>query len=166
MKKNNNKGFMLTETLVVSTLIVSILIYLYLQFTNVYNNYQNSFIYNTPDALYNCNNIKTFLINDNIENIIKNENLTNNYYVDLKTYTNYNENNYKTTLFSFLDVNEVILTKDNLTDIKNNLGSLNFSVGLKNFIKYTKSTGEENVYRLFVSYNNGTYASINLLVEE
>lgn len=165
MKKSNNKGFMLAETLIVSTLVVTVLIYIYMQFMNIYNSYQNSFDYNTVDGLYGASNIRSFLLTDNIDNIVNNNNLINNYYVDLKTYNGYQSVAYATKMYDFLGVNEIILTNDNTNDLKNNIGTLNFSIGLKDFINSTKSTGEASVYRLFISYNNNTYASIKLYVE-
>ena len=43
--KKRNKGFILLETLVVSTFIITLLIYLYVQFSNLKKSYDISFRY-------------------------------------------------------------------------------------------------------------------------
>lgn len=50
----NKKGFMLLETLVASTFILGVLIFLYIQFANLQRAYNTSFKYNTIPGLYNA----------------------------------------------------------------------------------------------------------------
>ena len=62
--KKRNKGFMLIETLVVSTFIISTLIYLYVQFTNLKKSYDISFRYDTIPGLYSAKEIDKFINNN------------------------------------------------------------------------------------------------------
>ena len=48
------------EILVVSTFIISVFIYLFVQFRSINHSYQISFKYNTANGLYAVNNIKIF----------------------------------------------------------------------------------------------------------
>ena len=58
MKKN---GFALVETLIVSTVVASILIYMFVQFNNLQNRYSESFRYNDVDDLYKLDSLKSYL---------------------------------------------------------------------------------------------------------
>ena len=51
MKKKNNKGFMLVETLIVATFLVTTLLFIYVQFNNITRTYDTSFRYNTVNGL-------------------------------------------------------------------------------------------------------------------
>ena len=46
MKKNNKKGFILAETIAVSTVVVTSLVIIYTQFISVSDSYNRSFRYN------------------------------------------------------------------------------------------------------------------------
>ena len=49
---------MLTETLIVATMLITILLVMYVQFKTVIRSYQQSFKYNTVNNLYSLYNIK------------------------------------------------------------------------------------------------------------
>lgn len=61
MKK---KGFMLAEVLIVSTILVGTLSFMYVQLRTLTINYNKSFKYNTVDGLYGARIIKDFLTNE------------------------------------------------------------------------------------------------------
>ena len=63
--KKREKGFMLVETLIVSTLVSTVIIVLYLQFSNVVKNFNNDFNYNSVNNMYATQNIKKMIMNDN-----------------------------------------------------------------------------------------------------
>ena len=114
MKKMNNRGFMLTETLIVSTFLVTTLLFIYIQFNNITKTYEKSFKYNTVNSLYSLNNLKNYILNDGVDNL-KNrasENifvLINDCSSDYFAYTNYcskliDSLNIKTALLIYNDV--------------------------------------------------------------
>ena len=51
MKKNSN-GFTILETLITSTLVISTLVFLYVQFNNLERNYDDSFRFNTVNGIH------------------------------------------------------------------------------------------------------------------
>ena len=63
MKKMNNKGFLMVEALIVSTFVVTVLIYFFVQFKKVDNSFEISYTYNTVNGLYAVNNISDYLDN-------------------------------------------------------------------------------------------------------
>ena len=62
MKKLSNKGFMLTETLIVATMLITVLLVMYLQFKVVMRSYNNSFKYNTVNNLHSLYNVKQYIV--------------------------------------------------------------------------------------------------------
>jgi len=61
MKKRNNLGFMLTETLIVSTFVTAALLYMFINFRLIYQNYNRTFSYNTVNSLYAVNQIEKYI---------------------------------------------------------------------------------------------------------
>ena len=65
--KKNNRGFMLVEILIVVTVIVTSMIFLFVQISNMNNSYDEVFKYDTITSIYAMENIKKFLVNDKLE---------------------------------------------------------------------------------------------------
>ena len=69
----NKKGFMLLETLIVSTILVGVLIFLYIQLINMKGSYEVSFKENTISGLYIAKEIAEYIYtNDSVYNSLKN----------------------------------------------------------------------------------------------
>ncbi|MDD2181405.1 MAG: hypothetical protein PHW32_03435, partial [Bacilli bacterium] len=83
MKKRKNLGFMLTETLIVSTFVTASLLYMFIQFRQVYQNYDRTFSYNTINSLYAVNQIKKYIIDVDITTIGNELIESNNQYLEL-----------------------------------------------------------------------------------
>ncbi|MGE5455509.1 MAG: hypothetical protein ACM3O4_00160 [Ignavibacteriales bacterium] len=164
MKKINNKGFMLVETLVVATLIISILIYLFVQFQTIIKSYNSSFTYNTVDAVYGVSNIRNYILNDGYEELKAFQDSTSNVngYIDITNCSAdyFEESEYCLTLFDQLNVKKVIFTDSDLSNLKNS--NLTFDDKLKKYINYLKYTKGEDLYRIIVEYENETFGSLKI----
>lgn len=160
MKKNDNKGFMLTELLVTATLICTVLIFLYTQFYSVKRSYDNSFRYNTVNGLYALANVRDFLIQNDV--YILKQNLNTNSYIDLMNNpSGINNTEYFHTLVSSLNIKNLFFTNSNLSDLISNLNSLSDDYEpLKKFIRHIDYDENDTRYRLIVEYNDDTFASI------
>lgn len=163
MKKINRKGFMLTELLVTSTLVCTVLIFLYSQFFSVKKSYENSFKYNTVNGLYALSNIRSFLVDSDI--YILKQNLLLNSYVNLmdlesnKTFLKDEE--YFDTLITKLNVKNIIFTKEDLSDLIKDLNNLPDSFeDMKKFIRYINYDDNGTLYRIIVEYNDKTFATL------
>lgn len=161
-----HKGFMLVELLIVSVFILSVLIFLYVQLINVNNNYRRSFTYNTVPGLYIAKNLANYLIETNYVEVV---NDINNGYLDItNSYTNstplYND------IKEFSNVKKIIITKEDLSDIKTYLKNTNvntlkntFSNDFREFIlKQSSDSNELDRYRLIIEYKDNTFATIVL----
>ena len=155
--KKNSKGFMLIDTLIVSITVSAILIYLYFQFANVNDSYSKSFKYNNVEGLYAGADIKENILYSGKSAIYTATNA--NAFVDLSdcSATYYNNTDYCQLLYSTLDVKKVLITKSNLSSIKNamkqttNINS--YDETLRELIN--KSPDTSDGYQLFVEFNDG-----------
>jgi len=175
MKKLNNKGFLLVETIVVATFTLTVLIALFLQFKNLLVSYNSSYNYNTIEGIYNLNTVKNYVMQYQDSENPLNKQLKNSekpYIVlyngscnaDLSlgglTYcdTLMKEGNFKTKEGIF---KTVIFSNSNPTKIKEYLKSnedTNISEEMKNLIKRLDKV--ENQNRLIAEFNDGTLATI------
>lgn len=171
MKKMNNKGFLLVETIVVATFTLTVLIALFIQFKNLLVSYNNSFNYNTVEGIYNLNTVKSYVMqNQNSENplnkILKDSDMP---YITL--YTNDSclaAANSGLTSISFCEqimtsgnFKTVIFANSDPKSLKEYLKSNNdpvISEEMKNLIKRLEIVSGQN--RLIAEYKDGTLATI------
>lgn len=169
MKKLNNKGFLLVETIVVATFTLTVLIALFLQFKNLLVSYNGSYNYNTVEGIYNLNAVKDYVMQyQSSENPLNKQLKSSNVpflvlYKDGSCNTelemaglNYcdelmRQGNFKTVIFSSSDPTKL---KDYLKSTENG----NISEEMKNLIKRLEKVSDQN--RLVAEYNNGTLATI------
>jgi len=165
MKKNAN-GFMLVETLIVSISISGILIFLYLQFTNVNNNYIKAYTYNTIEGLYTAGDIKENIIYNGKDKIYQDINTKK--FVDLTdcSIVYYNNVGYCNRLNEISNVKTVIITTGDLTNIKNELSNNtninNYSETIRDFISKIEN-GNSNEYQIIVEYNDSSIAAVKMV---
>ncbi len=157
MKKNNNKGFMMLETLVVSVFVITILTYLYIQFINLKSNYSVSFKYDTINDLYKSQEIDEYistnvgykkLITSNDMEIYFNNKCNLSYFSSTQDYCN--------ELMDKLEVTTSLLIKPT-TDID----GINDKYGkeLKKYIKAIAGNNTNNYY-IITEFEDETFSSI------
>ena len=169
MKKMNNKGFALVETLVVTIFIATVLIFLFIQLTNLSSSYEDSFNYNSVEGLYALDDIKEYILSDsdgytNIKGVIEQFEYcgckwddSNDNYVSEECNVliegNYNR------LLKLEGINEIIIL-ENSDYFKDSIsGYSNYSEGIKTFTSKINNSGDEP-YRIVASFKNGTYATV------
>jgi len=162
MKKTNQKGFMLAETLIVSTFIIGTLVFLFAQFRTVNQGYQITFNYNTVNALYAAENIQKFYRKNSFTTIkdkLNNESLK---YIDLTDCRLSTEQNYCDTLIRKLKVKRVLFITENTSRLINSDEFNDLEPTMKSFIKYIKVDDDTGKYRLVVELDDGTFASVKI----
>lgn len=185
MKKGKN-GFMLVETLIVSTLVSTVLVVLYVQFNNIIKNYNKNFDYNSVGSLYAANNIKKFIFQDNNGNFYTNlksylnQSIVSdsNYYLKVLTTCDDNYSNaYRTNscekfskLTSFYGIKQIIFTMEYI-DLKDSdyteLNSPNFVTFIKNINTNKDAVIDENNnpvydYRIIIEFENNKFATLKI----
>lgn len=163
MKKT--RAFALVETLIVSTIIATILMYIFIQFNKVEGMYDESFAYNDVDNLYKLDSIKGYidsLDNSSVINITAKINSDDIIIMDRNedTYSNIEYLDNQVDLLNNLDVKTLVFTKSDV----NNVDTSNLSATLKNMIK--KIDNKSNNYRMIAEFNNGDVATITMSLDD
>lgn len=157
-KKSFNNGYMLTETLLVSIFVCGVLIFFYIQFSNLNKNFSYSFSYNTVEKLYALEDIRTYLLFDDsyysdikvlveetgMVDLIKSESLTISYPL------------YFEELIDKLDIKTILITKDYIP----NLNIDEYSSKFQRFIKLIKGDQESYNYRILAEFNDNKFSTI------
>ena len=168
------KGFMLLETLVVSMFVMSVLIFLYMQFTTIYSNYERDVTYNSTNDMYALNTFRDYLLQDGLDEAkqaLYNSESNYIWIYDEECGDYFSSTEYCNNLLGKLNLKKVLFTKENLkelnkeldNDIANKTLSDKFDRKLINYIKTISYIGEATTHRLIGEFNDGTYATINVL---
>ena len=160
--KKNSKAFALIETLIVSIVVSTILIYIYVQYSNLQNNYDESFRYNDVDNLYQLREIKEYINSrlDTYKNDILNEINTNSVFIISKENLEFNNaSNYDSIIFNNLNIKTLIITKAEVIDID----TTNLSNNVKNMLK--RVNNKSSNHRLIAEYEDGSVATMTFKLE-
>lgn len=170
--KNSNKGFTLLETLIVTTFVVTTLIYLFIQLSNIKVNYDITFRYNTVPGVYNALNISDYVLSEGYENMANGLSIGNKLYYSItdNTYIDGGSSTYYSNLVSKINAKKIIFTDENVTKLNEYLASTTvtesdkavFDEELTKFIKKIDFDGIAGVYRVIIEYNDNTFASVKL----
>ena len=68
MSRMNNKGFLLAESLIVSTFVLTVLIFLFVQFKNLMVNHKQSYTYNSVENIYDLGSMADYFKNNEKNN--------------------------------------------------------------------------------------------------
>ena len=162
--KKKSRGFALLETLIVSTIIASIMIYMFVQFNSLQNKYNESLRYNDVDDLYKLDSIKSYIISlsnefkqgliskiesDSLVIIAKDDN----------TYTNLEYIDNQEEMLKNLNIKNFIITKSDVSNISMD----GLSKNIKNMIK--KINNKSDNYRFIVEFDNENIATITFNME-
>lgn len=170
------KGFMLIETLVASTIILGSLIFLFIQFSSIKRSYDTSFKYDTVPDLYKTKELSNFIVNNDTYVI------ENTYYSQTKGYIPFDEShcssyyplsepteNLCKELLTNMNKKYVIYTSNNIKKLKEYLNSntnsnndIIFSEDFKKYILSLDDVAKEGNWRIIVEYNDNTFASVTL----
>ena len=167
MKKKNNLGFSLMETLIVSVFVTSLLVFLFVQFQKVNSSYETTFSYNTVNALYGAQSINQYIQQDGYDQLIntyEDNVLDGIYYVEFSDCSSeyFVETAYCQQLLLSLNVEHVYFTGSNVTNFLKNLESHDMSEETKEFVRYINTDSTSDGYRLIVEYTDGEYATLKL----
>lgn len=156
--KKNNRGFTLVETLVVSSFIVGILIFLFSQFSKLKKSYDASFEYNTVPALYKAKNINRYVLAVGNDLLVTELEKSKTGFIDItECPMDYLEKiDYCSQLFSDLGVVSVLVAKED-----------SFKTGLQEYLRVNNTAYHEKLYQFVkqLSINNENYDGYRFIVE-
>ena len=164
MKKSDNRGFVLTETLVVSTIVVAALVFVFTQFRTVNRGYERTFRYNTVEGMYAVYNLKSYLKWDGLEVLKLLFQEPSYQYIDITACPNvYMMNsNYCKQLIRTLDIKQVVLTRNQMDEVRSFVADDDhFSEEMKLFVGNVSDV-KSNGYRLWVEFQDRTFATLRV----
>ena len=170
----NNRGFLLAESLVVSTFVLTVLIFLFVQYQNLMTTYKNNTDYNNPEAIYNLGSFGQYLNADPSRLTSLSNSLGSNAYIRVydKSSGGCNVNlglgTFCDTIFNAAGAKKVIYAGSDLTNLKNYIKNNDDSYlnqSLRDFIRRIDADAIENKGRLIAQFDNGYYATVALDTE-
>lgn len=168
MSRMNNKGFLLAESLIVSTFVLTVLIFLFVQFKNIMVNHKKSYTYNSVENIYDLGSMADYFKNNEKSNNALNVTLSAvGTSSNLKIYDKNSgclESVLKDGSKGTCDILgqkakiEYILYTD--SDIDNiDLSKIEYQE-MRDFIDKIDATKIQNKGRLFAKFTNGNFATI------
>lgn len=155
MKEKINKGFMLVETLLVTIFVSGVLLFLFIQFSNLSKSYDESFNYNTVEDLYALDDIVKYLDSDlNLKQYVD-DNIDKMGYIDITSCSLFENIDYCKKLFELEKINKIFISKNEI-DANNIIG---YDESFKKYIGKLSKEGKEK-YRVVASFNDNTYATL------
>lgn len=146
MKKSNSKGFFLSETMIVITIVTIVLLGVFKIFSSVYTKYKDSENYNTVNATIVASSLKNYYKSVGIDYVTL---LNGSYYVDLTNSSTY-DNEYYDYLKQTLDLDKVYLI--DMTQIFTGTNINVFNTSLR---KYIRTLEDNSSTIMLVSVSNG-----------
>lgn len=190
MKKIDNQGFVMVETIIVAVFVIGICTFLFTNFLPLIADYERVSDYDNVDTKYKAHEIRKMLLREfdkdaNLTSIFSSHISGNSGYY---RYQNYNETvgddvvtknrlcslltspNYCNKLFSedYLNVKEVIVTPFKLGSFKNVVkDNKDFDRSLREYVDYLPDYGKyssryDSYYRIIVAFNDGRFSSIEV----
>ncbi len=164
IKKINNKGFMLAETLIVSLFVMSTFSMLYVNILPLIAEYETEQKYNTVEATYNTHWARKIILDGLGEDYFTK--VIDNGYLDVSDCFLYTRNNmedwcgnYKT----FDEINRIYLTTYSLEKFKNKVKSSTtdrrefkeYIDYLPTYSKNSAKVNNNNYFHVIIEYNKG-----------
>lgn len=165
----NNRGFLLAESLVVSTFVLTVLIVLFIQFSNLTNNYKNSYNYNNVESIYNLGAVDQYIQNNQTEPLAKYLDDMQTPYLVIYDDAGCNQDigltdiTFCENVVSEAGIKFLIYTSSDIGEIQSYVKNTEDSVltqDFRDFISKVEAVTVQNKGRLFAQFADGTYATV------
>lgn len=143
------------ETLVVTAFVAGVLIFLYIQFTNLNESYEESYIYNPVEGLYALEDVKVYIEEDLEISQYINENIDTLKYIDITDCSLFAYESYCKELFKLENIKNIFITYNSVPVVDFN----NYSLDFQKFIEKINKEGTQP-YRIIAEFNDSTFATV------
>ena len=156
--KKNNKGFMLAEVVVTSTVLLTAMISLFFTFNKLYTKYETLKTYKDINGYYILDDIINYTLEQQEENnintlLLEKENDDYKYIIKNKTCIIQERFNYFNDINTIYNIENLIIVNKTKEAI-DNLKKENINNTFKDYLEYIKK------YHLFNEYNKNSYLFI------
>lgn len=155
MKKKKNEGFVLVETLLVTVFVAGVLVFLFIQFSNLSKAYEESYNQNTVEGIYALEDIRDYILSDSTMYKYIEEHIDTTPYIDVSECYYFTNREYCKKLFEYENLERVIILKNQ----DSYPGDLDLNEEIQKFINQISNTGTEK-YRLVALFKNATFATL------
>ena len=150
---------MLVEAFIVSTIVLGVLVFMFVQIRTVVNGFDKSFSYNTVPGIYIANELSKFIEQNGYDSTL----LESNGYI-MNGYDAYKNEDVSTNeiwneILTHGNVKNVIVTDYSMSKLKS---SDALSTGLEDYIYSLQVDTKYKDNRIIVEFNDKTYASLKL----
>lgn len=159
MKKINNQGFFLIETIAIVGIVITILVTLYSQISITQKNYQLNSKYNTSETIHAAKTIQEYFNQEGITSLISD--LSTNPILDITSYE-FDTTGYYEQLLDDLDINKIYFSVYDISPVINNYVTYNIDAGMLRFLRSLRVSDTSSSYRIIMSFSNGEYSSLIL----
>ena len=136
----NNKGFMLVEVIITSTVIATAMVSLYSTFNKLYTSYNQKTTYHNIDSIFATKITINYLLDNNFNSFINNTFATSQYKILIDDTTCFNNNDICNAIKSTYKVNKMIIAEYN-----------------KSIIESLKNTAINQTFKEYIDYVIGYY---------
>jgi len=157
--KINKKGFFLIETIAVLGITTIVLVTLYAQISNSYQNYSRNATYNTVESIHATRTIKSYIEKVGKGPVIASLQASGVPILDITSYT-FDATTYYGALLSDLNVKKVYLSNYDINSVVTNYTTYNIDAKFLDFLRTLKVVDTKNVYRIIIVLYNEEYSSI------
>ena len=171
----NNKGFMLAEVIITSTIVMTAMVSLYFTFNKIYNKYKTLMTYQNVDGMYAIEEITDNLFKDedayNFNRVIQKIDNDNKFYIiqnnTCKELSGQSLEKCQPVLNAF-GIETMVIIKENetqLNEVSDNTTNQPFKKYLEYLKKYYKINKGEGYYLIILEYKNNNkynYSSMEL----
>ena len=127
--KKNNKGFMLAEIVVTSTILLVIMVSLFFTFNKIYSRYNAVTAYKNIDGMYALDNFMEYIFNeredDNINNIISKVTEDYLFIIENSECNNIINNDYCTSIKEGYNIVNLIIVRQREESVEKLLNDIN-----------------------------------------
>lgn len=157
--KKNKKGFFLIETIAVLGITTVVLVTLYAQISNSYQNYEKNATYNTVESIHAVHTLKSYMEKAGKGPVIASLQASGNPILDITSYT-FDATTYYGTLLSNLNVKKVYISNYDVSSVVTNYATYNIDAKFLDFLRTLKVVDTKNVYRIIIVLYNEEYSSV------
>ncbi|MBQ6495451.1 MAG: hypothetical protein IJI49_05565 [Bacilli bacterium] len=172
--KKNNKGFMLAEVVVTSTILLVIMVSLFFTFNKIYSRYNAVTAYKNIDGMYALDNFMEYIFNeredDNINNIISKVTEDYLFIIENSECNNIINNDYCTSIKEGYNIVNLIIVRQREESVEKLLNDINtdtekYNNTFRDYLNYIKKyyalwKNKDDVDKKVNDYNKNSYLLI------
>ena len=162
MKKVDNKGFLLSEALIVSTFVLTVIALIFVQFKGVMVNFKKQYTYNNVENIYSLGALAEFFTKNNVA--ISGNNImifTGGASGSCTTNVNSTYKNMCTDIAKKIGADYIFYTDSDIETVKTTLNAgSSYNQELRDFAEKIKTDSVTGRKRLIAKFTNGSFSTV------